>query len=163
MISIGWSINRSVVFLTLCDPLDYSLPGSSVHGILQARILEWDTSSGDLPYPGIEPGSPELQVYSLPSEPPGKQDICSMYLFYVTRGDHREDSSCPPVWLSLRTAWLHTSVSARSAHAFPAEVYCLIGPAMEEIHVFVLKSQAVYEVTVYTWGIFLVHQFPRRY
>ena len=25
----------------LCDPMDYSLPGSSVHGILQARILEW--------------------------------------------------------------------------------------------------------------------------
>ena len=28
--------------LTLCDPMDCSLPGSSVHGILQARILEWD-------------------------------------------------------------------------------------------------------------------------
>ena len=27
--------------LTLCDPLDCSLPGSSVHGILQARTLEW--------------------------------------------------------------------------------------------------------------------------
>ena len=27
--------------LTLCDPTDYSPPGSSVHGILQARILEW--------------------------------------------------------------------------------------------------------------------------
>ena len=27
--------------LTLCDPVDYSLPGSSVHGILQARFLEW--------------------------------------------------------------------------------------------------------------------------
>ena len=27
--------------LTLCDPLDYSPPGSSVHWILQARILEW--------------------------------------------------------------------------------------------------------------------------
>ena len=27
--------------LTLCDPLDCSLPGSSVHGILQARILKW--------------------------------------------------------------------------------------------------------------------------
>ena len=26
---------------TLCDPMDYSLPGFSVHGILQARILEW--------------------------------------------------------------------------------------------------------------------------
>ena len=27
--------------LTLCDPVDCSLPGSSVHGISQARILEW--------------------------------------------------------------------------------------------------------------------------
>ena len=27
--------------LTLCDPMDYILPGSSVHGILQARTLEW--------------------------------------------------------------------------------------------------------------------------
>ena len=26
---------------TLCDPIDWSLPGSSVHGIFQARILEW--------------------------------------------------------------------------------------------------------------------------
>ena len=30
-------------FLTLCDPMDHSLPSSSVHGILQARILEWVT------------------------------------------------------------------------------------------------------------------------
>ena len=27
--------------LTLCNPMDHGLPGSSVHGILQARILEW--------------------------------------------------------------------------------------------------------------------------
>ena len=27
--------------LTLCNPMDYSLPGSSVHGIFQARILKW--------------------------------------------------------------------------------------------------------------------------
>ena len=27
--------------LTLCNPMGYSLPGSSVHGILQARLLEW--------------------------------------------------------------------------------------------------------------------------
>ena len=27
--------------LTLCDPTDYSLPGSSFHGIFQARVLEW--------------------------------------------------------------------------------------------------------------------------
>ena len=30
---------------TLCNPMDYSLPGSSVHGILQARILEWTAMS----------------------------------------------------------------------------------------------------------------------
>ena len=27
--------------LTLCDPMDWSFPGSSVHGIFQARVLEW--------------------------------------------------------------------------------------------------------------------------
>jgi len=27
--------------LTLCDPMDCSLPGSFVHGIFQARVLEW--------------------------------------------------------------------------------------------------------------------------
>ena len=30
---------------TLCDPKDCSLPGSSVHGIFQARVLEWVTIS----------------------------------------------------------------------------------------------------------------------
>ena len=60
--------------LSLCDPLDSSLPGFSVHGILQAKILEWVAmpSSGDLPHPGIKPRSPALQMDSLPSEPPGK-------------------------------------------------------------------------------------------
>ena len=32
--------------LTLCDPMDISLPGSSIHGILQAKILEWIPFSG---------------------------------------------------------------------------------------------------------------------
>ena len=43
----------------LCDPMDWSLPGSSVHGILQARILSElpFSSPGDLPNPGIEPTS----------------------------------------------------------------------------------------------------------
>ena len=31
----------SAIYLTLCDPMDYSSPDSSVHGIFQARILEW--------------------------------------------------------------------------------------------------------------------------
>ena len=58
--------------LTLCDPIDHSSPGSSVHGIFQARILEWVAifSPGDLLYPGIKPGSPPLHAISLPTEPP---------------------------------------------------------------------------------------------
>ena len=59
--------------LTLYDPIDCSLPGTSVHGILQVRILEWLLCPwGDLPNPGIEPRSPALQADSLPAEPPGK-------------------------------------------------------------------------------------------
>ena len=57
---------------TLCNPTDCNPPGSPVCEILQARILEWETiPPGDLPDPGIEPGSPALQVGSLLSEPPG--------------------------------------------------------------------------------------------
>ena len=43
----------------ICDPTDCSPPGSSVHGISQARILEWlpFPTPGDLPDPGIEPES----------------------------------------------------------------------------------------------------------
>ena len=48
--------------LTLCNPINYSLPGSSVHGIIQARILEWVAiyPLGDLPDPGIETPFPAL-------------------------------------------------------------------------------------------------------
>ena len=53
--------------LNLCDPMDCSLPGSSVHRILQARILEWVAIpfSRDLPNPWMEHRSPTLQADSL--------------------------------------------------------------------------------------------------
>ena len=60
--------------LTLCDPMDCILPGSSVHGILQARILEWVAipfSRGSF-RPRIKPEASILQADSLPSEPPGE-------------------------------------------------------------------------------------------
>ena len=62
--------------LTLCDAMNYSLPGSSFSGILQARILEWVAGPppGDHPDPEIKPvspTSPALQVDSLPTKPPG--------------------------------------------------------------------------------------------
>ena len=49
---------------TPCDLMNHSLPGSSVHRILQVRLLEWVAIpfSGDLPNSGIELQSPALQV-----------------------------------------------------------------------------------------------------
>ena len=57
--------------------MDHNLPGSPVHGIFQAGVLEWVPfpSPGDFPDPAIEPGSPTLQADALPSEPPGKPKI----------------------------------------------------------------------------------------
>ena len=62
---------------TLCDPIDCRLPGSSVHGILQARILEGlpFPPPGDILDPGIKPTStvsPALHADSLRAEPSGK-------------------------------------------------------------------------------------------
>ena len=60
---------------TLCDPMDCSLPVSSVCGLLQARILEWVA----IPFSRGSSRTREktqidcvLQADSLPSEPPGK-------------------------------------------------------------------------------------------
>ena len=57
--------------------MHYSPPGSSVHEILQASILEQVaiSFSGGLPDPGIEPEPPELQADSLPYEPPIQSNI----------------------------------------------------------------------------------------
>ena len=57
---------------TLCNPMDCSLPGFSVHGILQARILEMPSSRGSSP-PRIEPmslRSPALAGGFFTAEPP---------------------------------------------------------------------------------------------
>ena len=51
--------------LTLCDPIDGSPLGSSVPGILQARMLEWVAFPFSM---GVEPRSPALQADSLPTE-----------------------------------------------------------------------------------------------
>ena len=79
-LNIGMKVKVTQSCPTVRDPMDYI-----VHGIFQARILEWVAfpfsrdlpnppfpSQGDLPNPGIKPKSPALQVDSLLSEPPGK-------------------------------------------------------------------------------------------
>ena len=58
---------------TLCNPMDCGIPGSSVHGIFQARILEWVAISfpGNLPNSGIKLRSPALAGRFFTNEPPG--------------------------------------------------------------------------------------------
>ena len=72
MIHVSQSLSHVQLFVT-----PWSLPGSTLHGILQARILEWVAIPfpGHLPDPGVEPRSPALQADSLPSQPPGTHAI----------------------------------------------------------------------------------------
>ena len=67
---VVWSLSRVWLF---CDPMDHSPPGSFVHGIFQARILEWVAicCSRGSSWPGIEPASPALVGGFFTPEPPG--------------------------------------------------------------------------------------------
>ena len=81
--------------LTLSDLMYCSPPGSSVHGILQARILEWVVmpSSGDLPDPGIEPEAsevPALQLDSLPLSRQGSPDTKDQNHTFVPQIDEKD-------------------------------------------------------------------------
>ena len=71
---------------TLCDPVDHSPPGSSVHGV--SRQVFWSglplPSPGDLPNSGIEPRSPMSQADSLPPEPLGKPKSVHSALVFTT-------------------------------------------------------------------------------
>ena len=70
-------------YLILYNPVDRSPPGSSVHGILQARTLEWVPfpPPWDLPDPGTEPAflpAPALAGGLLSLLPPGKPQMSLM-------------------------------------------------------------------------------------
>ena len=70
---------------TLCDPMDCSPPGSSVHGSFQERTLEWVaiSFSRGSSHPGIEPRSPALQACALTSEPPGKPILPKKEVYFT--------------------------------------------------------------------------------
>ena len=77
----------------LCNPMDCSPPGFFVHGILQARILEWlpFPLPEDVPNPGIKPQSLALQADSLPFELQGSPSLpltCSEHSCYPTAGQN---------------------------------------------------------------------------
>ena len=109
------------LYLTLCDPVDCSLPGSSVHGILQARILKPFSSPGDLPDPGIE----WTWVFCVAcrfftSEPPGKP---CLYIHYPKEKGTQQSLTYPLNSLSIHLEeepWL--------------SLLCLISPSLFSIH-----------------------------
>ena len=101
---------------TFYNPVDCSPPGSSVHGIFQARILEWEPfpSPGDFPDPGTEPRSPALQADSLLSEPPGKLIKKWNNSIFSNMDRYRDDHT---KWSKVRkrkinSIWYHLNVES---------------------------------------------------
>ena len=82
---------------TLCDPMDCSLPGSSVHGIIQAKILEWvampfsGESSLSSGWTHVSLSLLHWQVFLLPLPPPGKPHEGSLAIWqYWTQIPQRQ-------------------------------------------------------------------------
>ena len=99
--------------LNLCDPMDSSPPDSSVHGILQARTLEWVVTSFSRGLSWIEPTSPmspSLAARFFTTEPPGKGrrglekqhvDLGRPSLYLQHPSSHHNQWFCPsaePSW-----------------------------------------------------------------
>ena len=102
---------------TLCDPMDCSPPDSSVHGILQARILAWVAVpfSRGSSQPRDWTGSPALQADSLLSEPPGK----------------------PQGWSTLSKLCGHTITKGKSSKPFIIGYYTRMGEGSLRIFILV--------------------------
>ena len=89
-------------------------------------------SPGDLPDPGIEPGSPTLQEDSLPSEPPGKP-LSDYYRSYYKGSDPEWCYGVMP-GVTLRQGWGLSALSApwRSRHQVLQRIPCLWLPEFSE-------------------------------
>ena len=81
---------RVLSCIWLCDLMDCNPPDSSVHGILQARILEWvaissSRGSSQTRVQTKSPVSPALQVESLAIEAPGKPHFSYKHHIFIPR------------------------------------------------------------------------------
>jgi len=105
--------------LILCDPLDCSPPGSSVHGIFQARMLEWVAISSprgsswpkDWTHFSFSLLCPALQVDSLPAELSGKPTNLP------TEGQSHEKNSGPWFFCHQRHCWGEISLHLPKSHS----------------------------------------------
>ena len=118
---------------TLCDLMD-----SIVHGVFQASILEF-LSSGDLPNPGIEPGSPTFQEDSLLNEPQGKPKNTGVGCLFLLQ------------WIFLPRNW--TGVSCIAGRSLPAQLpakpihFCISYQSLRYLY-FMFSSQ--FPIPLYT-------------
>ena len=104
MFSYSLPCSLAQLCLTLCDLMVYSPPGSSVHGIFQARILEMvvmPSSRGSSQPRNQKPRSPTLRVDSLPSESPEKP----VEAYNITRGSALTRFAGGSVPTSMRFSW----------------------------------------------------------
>ena len=89
-IHVCWFMNVKVTQLcpTLCNHMGYSLPGFSVHGILQARILEWIAVSFSrrIPTPGIKPKSSHCRWFLYHLSYQGSQRILEWTAYPFSSG-----------------------------------------------------------------------------
>ena len=92
----------------------------TVHGVLQARILEWVTfpSPGDLPNPGIELRSPTLQADSLSDEPQGKRKNTGVGNLSLLQGIFLTQESN---WGLLHCRWILYQLNYQGSGSFTTE------------------------------------------
>ena len=117
--------------LTLCDPVNCSPPGSSVHGILQAGIWEWVAFPFFRGFSQLRDRtwSPASQADSLPSEPPGKPLITRSSPHFSTSLNPSRPT-CPDVVFSfLRTPRTVTSLVGLSTVCEAGPTYSSVQPA----------------------------------
>ena len=130
---------------TLCDPMDCSPPGSSVHRIFQARILEWvaiSSSRGSSP-PEDRTQLSHIAMDSLPAEPQGK------LLF--------SNTPCRRHKINMKSSWTRFIHSERFDHTRSEE----LDSSWREHHLDVMSSLISLPVSAHPlWGHFC-HMDPR--
>ena len=155
-----WNILKGVraqslqLCLTLCDPMDYSLPGSSVHGIIQERMLEWvampSSSESFWPrdqaylliflwcvwracsqfwvawnrLPGCKPRAKSASLASIPLQD-SEQCIC---LLGLVRGRKGDDVPVFDDLLHVFCTWVDLSLFA---HCLATQLQCRAGQGMK--------------------------------
>ena len=127
---------------TLCDPMDCGLPGSSGHGILQARVLEWaarpssrGTSRLRIELASLESPSPTGRFFT--AEPLGKPI--------------NEDTEAPPQKKKLNALLLvsyRVSIcTSKSIQTAPSSIPFLWGPAFTKKVISALQNYSFFEIS----------------